>query len=252
MLSVRRATIQQRHGQALTCDFYPRPPRGGRRAAEIFGPGNLKFLSTPSARRATLPRLPEKPYMEISIYALREEGDSFTASHSGRPAKFLSTPSARRATPQSARVVADRHYFYPRPPRGGRPGSRGGQPESPCISIHALREEGDPAICAPYFAFSAFLSTPSARRATGRKEGDFSMYQNFYPRPPRGGRPSTADFGVSSMIFLSTPSARRATVRFDIQRLFHQLFLSTPSVRRATGRACCFQPVSSYFYPRPP
>ena len=29
-------------------------------------------------------------------------------------------------------------------------------------------------------------------------------------------------------------------------------FLSTPSARRATGRACCFQPVSNYFYPRPP
>ena len=60
----------------------------------------------------------------------------------------------------------------------------------------------------------AFLSTPSARRATGaacrpdRRTGD------FYPRPPRGGRlrfiiAST----VSLSIFLSTPSARRATPR---------------------------------------
>ena len=83
--------------------------------------------------------------------------------------------------------------FYPRPPRGGRP-----------------------AICAPYFAFSAFLSTPSARRATTnwvtlstqflisihalREEGDECPQnhradpQNFYPRPPRGGRPNQAKY----------------------------------------------------------
>ena len=33
--------------------------------------------------------------------------------------------------------------FYPRPPRGGRPG-RNNRPAAPShISIHALREEGD-------------------------------------------------------------------------------------------------------------
>ena len=74
--------------------------------------------------------------------------------------------------------------------------------------------------------------------------------------------------------FLSTPSARRATTKpytrsiidaisihalreegdfsFFVLLFFCFLFLSTPSARRATGRACCFQPVSSYFYPRPP
>ena len=39
-----------------------------------------------------------------------------------------------------------------------------------------------------------------------------------------------------------------------VQCRFHcgKKFQSTPSARRATGRACCFQPVSSYFNPRPP
>ena len=80
----------------------------------------MKFLSTPSARRATAPaRVAGRPF-DISIHALREEGDSYE--------------------------YARRHrvkYFYPRPPRGGRlhPGAplqRQGR-----ISIHALREEGD-------------------------------------------------------------------------------------------------------------
>ena len=34
-------------------DFYPRPPRGGRRVSWTIGRAEVKFLSTPSARRAT-------------------------------------------------------------------------------------------------------------------------------------------------------------------------------------------------------
>ena len=34
-------------------DFYPRPPRGGRHNYESCGTPNCRFLSTPSARRAT-------------------------------------------------------------------------------------------------------------------------------------------------------------------------------------------------------
>ena len=81
------------------------------------------------------------------------------------------------------------------------------------ISIHALREEGDhPHACSLRLG-SLFLSTPSARRATSRahhaarrlpisihalrEEGDLydginvAGRYNFYPRPPRGGRPDT-------------------------------------------------------------
>ena len=35
-------------------DFYPRPPRGGRRGIIIGQQGEVIFLSTPSARRATI------------------------------------------------------------------------------------------------------------------------------------------------------------------------------------------------------
>ena len=58
------------------------------------------------------------------------------------------------------------------------------------ISIHALREEGDG--WATYFpcAFSIFLSTPSARRATTTFWAQKECNTHFYPRPPRGGRQS--------------------------------------------------------------
>ena len=56
------------------------------------------------------------------------------------------------------------------------------------ISIHALREEGDLGEPVILFLESEFLSTPSARRATNRAEPYARHKNNFYPRPPRGGR----------------------------------------------------------------
>ena len=151
-----------------TCDFYPRPPRGGRPGAVVQG-GSV---------------------VGISIHALREEGDT-------------SSPSA--GTPSS--------NFYPRPPRGGRrslmlaplqsmpflstPSARRATKyietieSTDAISIHALREEGD----------RATLNVPSGPN-------------DFYPRPPRGGRQVLSPVNGLPVRFLSTPSARRATLPF--------------------------------------
>ena len=149
----------------LLRDFYPRPPRGGR----LVGCLVSAFL-----RR-------------ISIHALREEGDQ--ADRPEITTHCAISIHALREEGDVADVVAggDEDDFYPRPPRGGR------------LSAYFAAERA-----------SKFLSTPSARRATphrapGRKhliisihalreEGDFrhtlqrSEHQNFYPRPPRGGR----------------------------------------------------------------
>ena len=103
--------------------FYPRPPRGGRLIPSPIFLTSAKFLSTPSARRATPECSPRSAYRQflstpsarratvgappgcfhkhISIHALREEGDS---SGKAQPAFLI--------------------YFYPRPPRGGRPQKR--------------------------------------------------------------------------------------------------------------------------------
>ena len=80
-----------------SANFYPRPPRGGRRAGENFSPASAIFLSTPSARRATT-----VPSLALMILL------------------FLSTPSARRATRRRNAGLAVVVDFYPRPPRGGR------------------------------------------------------------------------------------------------------------------------------------
>ena len=79
-----------------------------------------QFLSTPSARRATNPLQIRDQPVEISIHALREEGDECSWQSQLLPA-----------------------YFYPRPPRGGRLDKLSGFESDLEISIHALREEGD-------------------------------------------------------------------------------------------------------------
>ena len=58
--------------------FYPRPPGGGRpRLAQIVYP-YLLFLSTPSGWRATTTLRQAKGRQNISIHALRVEGDSLS------------------------------------------------------------------------------------------------------------------------------------------------------------------------------
>ena len=85
-------------GSGRPFDFYPRPPRGGRPDLADASPVPPEFLSTPSARRATGQRLHEGAGAQISIHALREEGDANYPALPGIKSKFLSTPSARRAT----------------------------------------------------------------------------------------------------------------------------------------------------------
>ena len=95
---------------------------------------------------------------------------------------------------QTSGHAAGTDNFYPRPPRGGRHIDTSRLPQTYTISIHALREEGDPGIGAKYFYDHIFLSTPSARRATLAHSPLCHEVHNFYPRPPRGGRPVFVPF----------------------------------------------------------
>ena len=117
-----------------------------RRATDRFSqfmPEDVQFLSTPSVRRATIANKLNEIVPDISIHALREEGDRKTwnvrdqtkiSIHALREegdtarktktinlSQFLSTPSVRRATLTA--VFASKFFYF--------------------ISIHALREEGD-------------------------------------------------------------------------------------------------------------
>ena len=150
----------------LLKNFYPRPPRGGRPPVPVFRLLRLLFLSTPSARRATL-----------VLRDLRTPGSNFypRPPRGGRP-------------PIRCSCLRRVRYFYPRPPRGGRPGLGRFCCRGFPISIHALREEGDPSRRITRGRPLIFLSTPSARRATSTWRSGRRSSSDFYPRPPRGGR----------------------------------------------------------------
>ena len=190
--SARRATVCALSPHILRRHFYPRPPRGGRPAVIIA----LFVL-----------RL-------ISIHALREEGD--TPVHRLLPSSFISIHALREEGDISTlqRSEAPKYYFYPRPPRGGRPWKdlRGFRKND--ISIHALREEGDAAATLttvhdryfyprpprggrldliPAFTGRIVISIHALREEgdLGALEGVYGREQDFYPRPPRGGRRAT-------------------------------------------------------------
>ena len=172
---------------AWCSNFYPRPPRGGRplstgcalvgklflstpsaRRATTWRPlisQGERFLSTPSARRATGGAKDSTDAVQISIHALREEGDKRAAI----PEYYW------RISIHALREEGDRCLQrVPYPHR--------------CISIHALREEGDD-------AYTAMKSSDKISIHALREEGDrlriplkAELSEYFYPRPPRGGR----------------------------------------------------------------
>ena len=117
---------------------------------DILSQGVL-FLPTPSARRATGRVLDYIGVEWISTHALREEGDSGRCERSSIPC-----------------------YFYPRPPRGGRPAALATSIVIAGISTHALREEGD--LDTPFFWQSSRISTHALR-----EEGD--RYRAGYCQP---------------------------------------------------------------------
>ena len=80
-----------------------------------------------------------------------------------------------------------------------------------CISIHALREEGDKRYLGTNGGDSYFYPRPprGGRRISGGTIAE--PVKHFYPRPPRGGRRIHNSKCIRECGFLSTPSARRAT-----------------------------------------
>ena len=186
------------------------PARGATASASIVTSAS-SFLSTLPARGATtMPRPAGTITAHISIHAPREGSDPFGRTY-----------------------PAHCHHFYPRSPRGERPGpccrpytSRYFYPRSP----RGERPSASPGFVSP----SAFLSTLPARGATWPR-GTLTMVQHFYPRSPRGERHRRIDKISGIKEFLSTLPARGATERQRCQCAESERFLSTLPARGATS-----------------
>ena len=179
--------VKRSHLPGAGDNFYPRPPRGGRRRRYDLVPTIQNFYPRPPRGGRPGEDRVTAILPDISIHALREEGDVTPDHKRFADALFLSTPSARRAT---CKILAGKHrtiYFYPRPPRGGRPcGAGAGYTTGEFLSTPSARR-ATPCLLSVKI-FTRFLSTPSARRATYEDSVEYLGMSNFYPRPPRGGR----------------------------------------------------------------
>ena len=185
-------------------DFYPRPPRGGR-------PYGLNMLDV--TQEISIHALREEGDLwarpldggnRISIHALREEGDPKSEQLFTSEVEFLSTPSARRATGRYARHDRGQH-----------------------ISIHALREEGD--------------SAPMPRHCTAR---------DFYPRPPRGGRRRQTAGLMPGKYFYPRPPRGGRHLPDPGERDADDFYPRPP--RGGRPWAQWVLPLPCHFYPRPP
>ena len=142
--------------------------------------------------------------------------------------EFQSTPSARRATDHAGQAA-----------------------DEVIISIHALREEGDP----PDRHRSASVSRISIHAL--REEGDLialrccKRWRNFNPRPPRGGRRWGGTRRNASPDFNPRPPRGGRPVT-DMALIWRSRFQSTPSARRATPWRPVVVGPCDYFNPRPP
>ena len=226
--SVGRATPKPLLPRAVVWNFNPRPPWGGRRRLPRRAKTARPFQSTPSVGRATPQTERYISNVQISIHALRGEGDNRNASYP----LYMS-------------------YFNPRPPWGGRPivevisvdlpafqstPSVGRatfvekfKPKKTTISIHALRGEGDDKFL--HEQGSAIISIHALRG-----EGDTFMPRKicfhggyFNPRPPWGGRRAPSAAATPDGAFQSTPSVGRATI--FIRRPLRDVFISIHALR---------------------
>ena len=188
-----------------------------------------RFLSTPSARRATRIGVITRLFCAYFYPRPPRGGRRISKMFTKWSSTFLSTPSARRATHFAQVPRMQRPHFYPRPPRGGR-------------------------LCAwllPCSTFS-FLSTPSARRATIFSQCSHSRRHDFYPRPPRGGRRRRS--AIQSLVNLISIHA----LREEGDRLHSAMRPATsdfyPRPPRGGRRLGDYfgLPTGVNFYPRPP
>ena len=229
------------------------------------------FLSTPSARRATL-----------------------FLQHKRPPCRFLSTPSARRATGGAAAACKKKTNFYPRPPRGGRPS----ETLSP-VAMHSYfyprpprggrRGRQQALKLTSYFYPRPPRGGRRTHPASSGRAGD------FYPRPPRGGRPSCSSRAAGASYFYPRPPRGGRQFRDGTKILTDSISIhalreegdwahlrhhapaeisihalreegDTPGAKKRTwntyfyprpprgGRPFCSrqEPVPPHFYPRPP
>ena len=232
-------------------DFYPRPPRGGRLTTLVHGIAHGQISIHALREEGDIGQRQGQTPEAISIHALREEGDSPAFNGSNDHIRFLSTPSARRATSLNGLGRSPENNFYPRPPRGGRLAGRANGWDTTLDFYPRPPRGGRPVVMPTHWLMGYFYPRPPRGGRPVRCCRPACSHHHFYPRPPRGGRQTAVSTAVKGLIFLSTPSARRATDEHA-----HGMTTGKISIHalREEGDTTHEEGTSdeTHFYPRPP
>ena len=118
--SARRATHVALVQLCTGFDFYPRPPRGGRLRRYAAACGDAEISIHALREEGDLGVVHVRAQIGISIHALREEGDC-PLSHCLACARISIHALREEGDVCLMYLIKRGEYFYPRPPRGGRP-----------------------------------------------------------------------------------------------------------------------------------
>ena len=157
-------------GERLTCEvsssnFNPRPPCGGR-------PIMLCIVEMQVVISIHVPRVGDDPLVPSIIW--------ICSNFNPRPPR-----GGRRRLKWTVEVW---EHFNPRPPRGGRQRKAESLRKYLDISIHVPRVGDDLIMAILTRRARKFQSTSPAWGTTSAKCRYRQGYQDFNPRPPRGGR----------------------------------------------------------------
>jgi len=143
------------------------------------------FQSTPSGGKATSPGEGCMHIQFVSIHAFRGEGDSDAPDTPASAPRFNPRlPGGRR--PALRKLVLHDERFNPRLPGGRRRSRLVNRSESPGVSIHAFRGEGDARLRSICRYADGFQSTPSGGKATSIEPVTVTRVSGFQSTPSGG------------------------------------------------------------------
>ena len=188
------------------------PREGDDGPASRARPLFLKFLSTSPARGTTRGRLARLLPSKISIHVPREGDDPSSVDNLIERLVFLSTSPARGTTDREKLLRHAATKFLSTSPARGT------------TLWQELSHSPLP-----------FLSTSPARGTTSLPVNLSRFPSDFYPRPPRGGRPGVAVFGHIRLHFYPRPP-RGGRLSSGCAIVPKCQFLSTSPARGTTPR----------------
>ena len=231
VISIHALRVEGDHDHAgreeHRADFYPRPPGGGRQNPIGYMSTHYNFYPRPPGGGRRVPVHVLRDHVEISIHALRVEGDQNQRALAIYDTHFYPRPPGGGRHPREpmAPRVCD---FYPRPPGGGRRSGIGRRYQRFYISIHALRVEGD--LCEECHNKMHPISIHALRVEGDEIDYVLNCMQRISIHALRvEGDTWENPVPVPGAVFLSTPSGWRATHVRPVRR--RRAFISIHALR---------------------